>query len=348
MSAARDGHNHRDRTDGRQTEPKQSHPRMIFGVYGGGIAGTDSGIATGPADEPDRINRALDLLQGRSEEFLVRAYVHFSGPGGSTADLRTPAFMSDYVRDGRTLDLVLCYRDAGGGDLEPWIEFILREIRRFGSGLGKLQITEEPNLDQHPGDGEFFPQVVAALGEGIRRARREIDQLGLPTQVGFNSVPCFDAEDRFWGSLKRITSPSFLEALDFVGLDFFPDVFRRLPPDGSAGDLRQSVAVVLRHFRSVVMSGAGIPRSVPIHITENGWPTGPDRLESRQAEVIETVVRTIDGLREELNITHYEHFALRDAATNQDNWFYRFGLLRDDYSAKPAFDTYRRLIEELS
>ncbi|MFZ0427701.1 MAG: hypothetical protein WAO20_06265, partial [Acidobacteriota bacterium] len=335
-----------DRTGGRQTRPEQSHSRMIFGVYGGGIAGTDSGIATGPADEPDRINRALDLLQGTSEEFLVRAYVHYSGPHGSKEDLRTPAFMSDYARSGRKLDLVLCYRDAGG-DLEPWIEFILREIRRFGPALGKLQITEEPNLYQFPGDGEFFPQVVAAMDEGIRRARQEIERLGLPTQVGFNSVPCFDEEDRFWGSVKRILSPAFLESLDYVGLDFFPDVFRRLPDDGSAGDLRQSVAAVLRHFRNIVMSGAGIPGSVPIHITENGWPTGPDRPESRQSQVLEIVIRTIHDLREELNITHYEHFALRDAATNQDNWFYRFGLLRDDYSAKPAFDTYRRLIGEL-
>ena len=65
-------------------------------------------------------------------------------------------------------------------------------------------------------------------------------------------------------------------------------------------------------------------------------------------EVIETVVRSIHQLRAALNITHYEFFALRDAKEGNPEELCQFGLLRTDYTAKPAFETYRRLIAELS
>jgi hypothetical protein len=59
------------------------------------------------------------------------------------------------------------------------------------------------------------------------------------------------------------------------------------------------------------LASAGIPASVPIRVAANGWPTGTNPLNdthrspSRQAEVIDAVVRTMHRLREELNIPHY-------------------------------------------
>lgn len=53
------------------------------------------------------------------------------------------------------------------------------------------------------------------------------------------------------------------------------------------------------------------------------------------------------ALRAELNITHWELFTLRDADSSRNDLFHRFGVLRDDYSPKPAFHTLRRLIAEL-
>lgn len=49
----------------------------------------------------------------------------------------------------------------------------------------------------------------------------------------------------------------------------------------------------------------------------------------------------------ELNIQEYELFGLRDADTSNQNMFYQFGLLKDDYSPKPSFYTYQKLINEL-
>jgi hypothetical protein len=37
----------------------------------------------------------------------------------------------------------------------------------------------------------------------------------------------------------------------------------------------------------------------------------------------------------------------RNAASDKPDLFYQFGLPRDDYSPKPAFETYRRLIAQL-
>jgi hypothetical protein len=165
--------------------------------------------------------------------------------------------------------------------------------------------------------------------------------------MGFNATPIFNPADDFWPAIGARITPDFLAALDYVGLDFFPDVFRPLGPDGAAVDLREPVAGVLRHFRKVNLRAGGIPATVPIHIGENGWPTTPTRTYERQAEVLEMIVRTVHQQRTALNITHYEYFSLRDAVTASPDLGFQFGLLRDDYTLKPAFTRYRELIAEL-
>jgi hypothetical protein len=104
---------------------------------------------------------------------------------------------------------------------------------------------------------------------------------------------------------------------------------------------------VLTHFRHTNMAAANIPAPVPVHITENGWATGPDCSYERQAIVLERIIRILHEYRGKLNFTHYELFDLRDADSSHLNIFYQFGLLRDDYTPKPAFAVYHRLIAEL-
>ena len=317
---------------------------MIFGIYSGGAAGTDQGLATGTPEDPERVSAALDALQGARREFIVRAYVAFTGEStdveiGSTSPAKV---LEGYAVNGRKLDLVLCCWDEHGNP-EAWTRYVRNAVRRYGPWLASLQIGEEPNLYQYPGDGRFFPQIVPNLVAGVLAAKEEASKLGHGIQVGVNSVPCFDPNDRFWKAFASAVTPAFLEALDYVALDFFPGVFRPL----AAVELAPAVKGVITHFRSVTLEAAGIPKSLPIHIGENGWPTAPDRSYERQSEVIETVVRTIVGLSGELNITQYEHFALRDADSSNPDFFHQFGLLRDDYTPKPAFEAYRRLIHEL-
>ena len=84
-----------------------------------------------------------------------------------------------------------------------------------------------------------------------------------------------------------------------------------------------------------------------MRICEDGWPTGPRRYYTRQAEVIEKTIRKVYELRSRLNINGFGLFCLRDADTANPACSGQFGIMRDDYSPKPAFETYRRLIEEL-
>jgi hypothetical protein len=321
---------------------KEKRAPLTFGIY----PGSATGMSAGPPDDPTRIQDALAKLQAPGRLFLVRGYMPYHGSSTNmNANIEaTPANVVQYIRNGRKLDLVLQFRVP---DLEGWISFIRETVKRYGPYLAKLQITEEPNVTTMPILDGSIPGVREAIVQGVFAAREEVQRQGYNIQVGFNAAFSPDPKDDFWPSIGKISGSSFVESLDYVGLDFFPDVFRPLAPDGEPGDLRSSVAAVLNHYRNVSMAAAGIPASVPLHINENGWPTGPTRTYERQAAVVETIIQTIYEQRERFNITHYEHFDLRDADSANPDLFSQFGLLLDDYSPKPAFETYRRLIAEL-
>lgn len=317
---------------------------LIFGIYPGGSTGFGSGQAV-IADEPTHIHEALDHLQAGLSPFLVRGYLPYTGSLSAAPALaiKTPAAVEQYIQDGRKLDLVLQFRQP---NLDGWLTFIRQAIRRYNSMLATLQITEEANVTMTPEVDGCIPQVREALVRGVITAKEEIQRSGLDIQVGFNAAPNFDPTDDFWPAISALGGQSFLDALDYVGFDFFPDVFRLLP-DAREATLRAAVAGVLSHFRNVSLAAGNIPQTYPIHITEHGWPTGPARSPERQAEVVELVIRTIHEHCKQFNITHYEHFALRDANSSNSDLLAQFGLLRDDYSPKPAFARYRQLIAEL-
>ncbi|MFE2228320.1 hypothetical protein [Streptomyces kronopolitis] len=313
---------------------------LHFGIYPGGILGDDQGIVHPVRpDAPDRITEALDALQGDTATLYVRAYRSFAAT--VPPEPPTPADPATYLQRGRKLDLVLQFREPSG-ELEGWLEFVREAVRTGGPHLASVQICEEPNADLPAVDGST-PNVLNALVEGVVAAKQEARALGLGLAVGFNAVPTFDPADTFWSELGSLADDRFLRSLDYVGLDFFPDVFRPV----AAGQLADAVTAVLTAFRRTDLERAGIPGSVAIRICENGWPTGPGRGEQRQAAVLETVVRTVAARSADLNIDGYAFFALRDADSAAEGLFHHFGLLRDDYTPKPAFDTYRRLIDEL-
>ncbi|WP_406198180.1 hypothetical protein OH807_13750 [Kitasatospora sp. NBC_01560] len=310
---------------------------FTFGIYPGGLLGDETGVIE-PAspDDPALIDAALRELQGAAPDFLVRAYR--SHPGGACA----PAAPERYAVDGRRLDLVLQFRESSGR-LDGWLDFVRRTVRTDGHRIAVLQICEEPNVDLPPVDGSI-PNVRQALVQGVIAAKEEALACGYDLAVGFNAALDFDPAATFWPELGALADERFHRALDYVGLDFFPDVFRPVP----AGRLGEVVAGVVTGFRRDDLAKAGIGPAVPIRICEHGWPTGPDRTEERQAEVVEEVVRTVAGLAAELAVEGYAFFSLRDADSAGSGIFDRFGLLRDDYSRKPAFAVYRRLVEELT
>ncbi|MGW8789872.1 hypothetical protein ACWGND_05030 [Streptomyces althioticus] len=318
--------------------------RPVFGVYPGGVTGDDSGgLASGPPDDPDRVTEALDLLQGRPERpFLVRAYTGFDdgtrlgGPHPTAA----PEDATRYAVRGRRLDLVAQYRSAAG-DVDGYCRFLRELVEQYGAVTSTLQVTEEPNDTVNPVLDGCYPSVREAIVRGVPAVKERARELGHhELRVGFNTTPLFGPSASFISELTELGGPAFVDELDYVGLDFFPDVFRPVAP----ADLASAVEGLLRHHRYAVLTPAGLGH-LPLHITEHGWPTGEERPPHRQAEVVGTVVRAVSGLAEELRLSGYTHFALRDADSSQPGLFPRFGLTTDDYTHKPAFDTYRALID---
>jgi hypothetical protein len=312
---------------------------LLFGVYPGGITGDDAGgLAGGPPDDPHEVTRALDQLQGRpGRPFAVRAYLGFDDatPAGVPHPTGTPLDAARYATRGRRLDVVAQYRSASG-DVAGYCGFLREAVAQYGPVAGTIQVTEEPNVAGNPTLDGYYPAVSRALVAGVSAAKEQARRLGHHhLRVGFNTTPLFGPAASFVAELTRAGGPAFLADLDYVGLDFFRPV--------AVADLAAAVEGLLRHHRAAVLAPAGLG-DLPLHLTEHGWPTGPDRTPARQAAVVDTVVGTVAAIAAALRIQAYTHFALRDADSAKPGLFHQFGLTTDDYSRKPAFDVYRALI----
>ncbi|OPJ62335.1 hypothetical protein [Clostridium chromiireducens] len=323
---------------------------LIFGIYPLSLAGTPFGLAVGPEDNYEKIEIALRDLRAESKKLFTRSYLIYTKEWESKM-----LSNADYYRDNGLLgDLVI-----GCGDwtqqkeieieFENWLGFIRKVIDRYGSYLASIQITNEPNLSFMEGSK---PYIIAALVKGVITAKKEAQKRNLPIRIGFGSVPEGPAAiDIFWENLAKVGGKKFSDSVDFVGHNFYVDVFEDKPLD--LNEIPLAVEKILRNLREKNLITAGIPTSVPIRVTENGWPTGKnpvaniERTYERQTEALETIISTVYNLRNELNISHYELFGLRDADSSKEDLFHQYGIMRDDYSPKLAYDTFKRLIQEL-
>lgn len=314
---------------------------FLFGIYPGGAAGTDQGMTyPGPANDPRAISTALDTLQGSKSTLLVRCYLTYGGAGWVKHLL--PERPCQYLTKGRKLDLVLGYQPVQA-DLKDWGQFIVQQLMQYGPDIAKVQICEEPNLHGIPGIDGDSPGVREALIHGVIVAKEAVRQNGWNIEVGFNAVPNFDPSNDFWRFLGEHAPQEFYNSLDYTGLDFFPDVFR--PVEQKL--LREAVEAVVKYYIEVSRAEGKIAAQLPVHITENGWATSPERSDEKQAFVVESVIRALYDLQKRYPITHYEMFDLRDADSSNPDFFYQFGIMKDDYTAKPAFYVFQKLIAEM-
>lgn len=308
---------------------------VLFGVWPGVVAADLVGLTPleTPPENVERARGALDLLQGDAVEFYIRCYRHFRGavaplPGKESA----PADPRQYAGPGRLLDLVACYR-AASPDPAGYADFVRQTVRDVAAwGGGKVQVGEELNVPA-PLDGGF-PGCFEAVAAGVAAGLDERDRLGASVGIGVNGAGV--ADPAFWSQMVGTLGPDSTSRLDFIGLDMFPDVFRPIPEEKVAAGAQ----FLVRTMRSVTRD-AGISDRTAIHITETGWPTGETRDEAKQARILQAVGEAVLATG---GVSVYEFFSLRDGITD-GNWQNGFGLLRDDYTPKPAFDAVRRLIQ---
>ncbi len=311
---------------------------LTFGIFPLGLAGSPDGVASGPPDDLDQIAAAAAELQGNGPPVMPRMYVNWTGPDRTDAVL---AQVGEYAALALPWDMVLCYQDPSGS-VAKWASFVARVVASHGHELAAIQVTGEPNLTSVPAAADgAYPAAREALVRGVLGAAAAKRESGATAAIGFAVAPEVSG---FWAAVRELGGSDFAAALDYAGIDMYPDVFG---PRFGLDELPGAVDWVLRTYRERDLAGAGIPATLPIRICENGWPTGPGRPEQTQADVLETTLRTVHALRAELNVTHWELFTLRDADSSRDGLFYNFGVLRDDYLPKPAFARLRALIAEL-
>jgi hypothetical protein len=336
--------------------PQKPGPPIRFGItpqVQTGQLGTGEAPPRLPED-PARQLAALDRLRPAGGPFVLRLHRFFwsDGEAGIARFLDLAGF---YTSHGYPVELQLRYHPSSSqeGDIPAWVAFVREVVDRFGPNprVVGIQVTNEVNLTFSPDSSDgAFDGARDALIQGVIAAKDEARRRGFgQLAVGFNWAYRSDpsSESSFWGYLRDHGGRPFLAALDWVGLDAYPGTF--FPPTEAPGRERDGMVNAFSTFRCY-LEGAGIADSVPIHVEENGYPTGdsPDRSEDRQVQALDAMVGAVRDFRGTYDITDYRWFDLRDSDSTSPNFQQRYGLLRDDYSEKPAFARYRDLVAQLS
>lgn len=333
---------------------------LVFGIYPGGAAGAVGHAGTTKPEDPVLRLSALERLRPPGRPFVARLYAAYTGPGGYSVKQQIGRQLATYGRAGFQTEVALCYRPADGGsaaDVAGFVAFVRASLRALARepGFVSAQITNEANVPGAPNASDgYYQGAEDALIQGVIAAHQLVhsDQ-HTQVKVGFNwGYSTEQSERAFWSYLGRVGGGRFVNSLDWVGVDAYPGTWGPpLPPPAlAAGDVGAAAAgfmhAMLRRTRSVYLPLAGIPARVPIIVTETGYPTGPGRTEATQVSVMQASVQAIYRARRAYHVTGYRWFDLRDADSSSSSFESQYGIMRDDYSPKPAFAVYGQLVAE--
>lgn len=318
---------------------------LRLGIYPGGPAGQLGPVpAPSVPEDKDKIFAALAQLRPADGPFAVHVYRAYLNPESEAREEQEHRRLVDlYTSRGYAIEIVIRYRrdnDPGG-----FAEFVRGVVRRFGSNplVKGFQVTNEVNFTVSPdsSDGSYAGSRDALI-QGVIAAKDEARARGYSqVQIGFNWVYRTDPgnERSFWEYLGTAGGERFVKSLDWVGMDAYPGTF--FPPRTEPSTTYDFIVHALSTLRKCSMPMAGIPDSVPIHVEENGYPTGPDRSYEDQRVAAERMLAALDDYGRVYGVTDYFWFDLRDADSSSPNFQQQYGVMRDDYTPKPAFEVLR-------
>jgi hypothetical protein len=266
---------------------------------------------------------------------------------------RYAALVDRYAKAGFDSELQVRYHPGPGqeGDMAAWRSYVTSAAAILGKrpSVKALTITNEVNFPVSPNtsDGNYAG-ALQAIVTGVVAARQELDRIGRrDVELGFSFawrwLPTSDAD--FWRQLGTLGTPEFRRDLDYVGLQIYPGLV--YPPASPAASAGNDTVEALTLLRGCYMPQAGLGSNVDLWVTENGYATNLGRTEADQDLGLRATLDSVYRYSGALGVTDYRWFNLRDNDSTGTDLFAAVGLLRDDYSEKPAFATYRSYIDRI-
>jgi hypothetical protein len=328
--------------------PRRAARTLRFGIDPE-LAGT-AGASQESSRPLDRA-KALDALRGLrppGRELVLRINRLFEA-AGEAGIRRIERTVGRYTRAGFETEIQVRYHPSARqqGKIDVWKRYVRRVVDTFGPNrhVIAMTITNEVNVAFSPNTSDgAYPGAEQALIQGIIAAHREAQRRGF-TQLrfGFTFAYRFDpTTDAAMFTALRRGGAAFRNALGFVGVDYYPELY---PGLSNVITLPETTVTMLATMRRCFMALGRLGASVPLWITESGYDTTPGPVSAtQQRHALVQIVDAIRGAARTYGVTDYRWFNLRDSISTATGFAQSTGLLTDDYGRKPAFAAYRGLI----
>lgn len=256
-------------------------------------------------------DRAIARAQASGQRIVIMVYTTPEWASGSGNENTPPRHPAAYAR---------------------FVEFLAH--RWAGEGLEAYEIWNEPNI------ARFWAPRPSPRGYGalLKAAYPAVKRADPRAKVVFGGLSTND-----YGFLERVYASGAGGSFDVMAVH--PYTCRERP-----GKIDRSVTGRIQPssfagYREVRASMLGHGQDKPIWLTEFGWTTSSGECgvsESTQASYIEGAVKVL-ALDPYVQVALWynlrNNYWLRDA----DDYEARFGLLRTDFTRKPAFAAFKRL-----
>ena len=325
--------------------------RLRFGITPE-LAGTVGAgqAAVAPEDDAKR-DAALAALVPPRRALVIRLNRLFMSDGAAGIR-RFVRLARAYERDGFLVESQVRYHPTTEqeGDLDAWGEFVALAARKLGNvdSLVALSITNEVNLplSANTSDGAY-ERADEAIVTGIEQADRTLRQIGRrDVELGFTYAWRYlpNADVNFWRGIGELGDERFRRAIDHVGIQLYPGLF--WPPVLLTETAGEATLEALTILRDCYMPLAGLGPGKEIWVSENGYATNLGHNDARQAAELTDTLDRLAGHAGTLGVSDYRYFNLRDNEPSGTDLFDNVGLLRSDYTQKPAFAAFRDGLRE--
>jgi|GEM_PF-6659400 hypothetical protein len=213
-----------------------------------------------------QINQQLRFLKGSNSLFL---HFYVSYASGITSQMISQ--LKAFSKEGFFINLVLRYIPKNPKVPDPkgfanWVKGVVKGL----SFVKVFQITNETNASATPDSDGYYKGSMHALILGMLEA----SSVKKPYQmIGFNWSynPDVSQDTAFFDRLKALGGVAFSKAVNFFGLDMYPDTY--FPTPNPDANFATEDSLILSLVRNELMPILGWGKKVPIFIQEISWPT---------------------------------------------------------------------------